>query len=144
MLSLRDEMDRMFEDFLAGFDRPFWPAMRPARMGEFVPAVDVRETDGEIQVSAELPGMTEDDIRLELEEDLLAISGEKRREREEEEDDRYWRESSHGSFLREVRLPATVQTDKAEASYKNGILHVTLPKSEESRARRRTVEVRSG
>jgi HSP20 family protein len=145
MLSLRDEMNRLLDDFVGGwgFDRPLGNAASPMTMGRFVPAVDVSDTDSEIRVSAELPGMTEDDINVELDDDVLTISGEKKQEEEEEKEGHYWRESSYGHFMREIRLPAGVETDKAQATYSNGRLQVSLPKSEESRARRRSVEIRS-
>lgn len=145
LFSMRDEMNRVFNDFFRsrGLDWPLWPAWRPTSAGEFVPAVDVSDTDGEIRVSAELPGMTEEDIDVQVDEDTLTISGEKRLEEEEERDGRYWRESSYGHFVREVPLPAKVETDKAEASYRNGRLEVKLPKSEESKAKRHSIKIRS-
>ena len=143
MLSLRDEMNRLFDDFFYGFGRPFLPAMRPTAMREFMPSVDVSETDGQVQVSAELPGMTEKDINVELDEDMVTISGEKKQEDEEEKGGRYWRESSYGSFRRDVPLPTSVDTDNAKASFKNGKLRVTIPKSEEAKEKRKSVKVSS-
>jgi len=143
MLSLRDEMDRLFDDFFTGFGGPLWPATRATAVREFMPSVDVGETDGQVKVSAELPGMTEKDVHVELDEDLVTISGEKKEEEEEEKGGRYWRESSYGSFRRDIPLPTGVDTDNAKASFKNGKLDVTIPKSEESKQKRKTVDVSS-
>ena len=104
--------------------------------------VDVSETDGQIKVSAELPGMSEKDIKVELDEDTVTISGEKKEDEEKETGGRYWRESSYGSFRRDVPLPSGVDTDNAKASFKNGKLHVTIPKSEDAKEKRKSVEVR--
>lgn len=142
MLSLRDEMDRLFDDLFTGLGRPLWPATRTPAMVEFMPTVDVSETDGQIKVSAELPGMTEKDIKVELDEDTVTISGEKKQEEEEEKGGRYWRESSYGSFRRDVPIPSGVDMDNAKASFKNGKLHVTIPKSEDAKEKRKSVEVR--
>jgi HSP20 family protein len=144
MLSLRDDMNRLFDDFFQGFGRPFWPTARAGMMREFIPSVDVSETDGEVKVTAELAGMSEEDINVELDEESLTISGEKKQEEEEEKGGRYWRESSYGSFRRDVPLPCPIRTDDAKASFKNGKLQVTMPKSEEAKKKRRSIEVSSG
>ena len=143
MLSLRDEMDRLFDDFFTGFGGSLWPATRSTAVREFMPSVDVSETDGQVQVSAELPGMTEKDINVELDEDMVTISGEKKEEEEDEKGGRYWRESSYGSFRRDVALPTGVDADNAKATFKNGKLRVTIPKSEEAKEKRKSVEVSS-
>lgn len=143
VLSLRDEMDRLFDDFLAGFGSPFLPSAPTGAVREFMPSVDVNETDGQVTVSAELPGMTEKDIDVELEEDMVTISGEKKEEEEDEEGGRTWRESSYGAFRRDVPLPATVDADNAEASFKNGKLRVTIPKSKDEKEKRRSVKIKA-
>lgn len=144
MLTLRDEMDRLFDVFFTGFGGPLWPATRSTAVREFMPSVDVSETDGQVKVSAELPGMTEQDINVEIDEDRVTISGEKKAEDEEEKGGRYWRESSYGRFRRDVPLPAGVDSDNAKASFKNGKLHVTIPKSEQAKQKRKSVEIHSG
>jgi HSP20 family protein len=138
LLSFREEMNRLLDDFFRGESMP----SPSGRTGEFIPAIDVREIDDEIEVSAELPGMSEDDIRVELDEERLTISGEKGHRREgTDEEGRVWRESSRGRFVREVPLPSSVRTDAAEASYRNGVLTVHVPKSDESRSKRRRIEI---
>ena len=141
MLSVRDEMDRLVDDFFSGFGGPFMPTAQAATVREFMPRVDVSDTDGQIKVSAELPGMSEQDIDVEIDEDMISISGEKKEEEETEKGGRYWRESSYGSFHRDVQLPAGVDPDNAKASFKNGKLHVTIPKSEQARQKRRAVTI---
>ena len=142
-LGLRDEMNRLFDDFFYGFGSPFMPVANTAAMREFIPSVDVSDTDGEVKVSAELPGMSEKDVSVELDEDMLTISGEKKQEEEDEEGGRYWRESSYGSFVREVPLPSSIDVEKANAKFKNGRLNVTLPKSGEEKAKRKKIDVSS-
>jgi HSP20 family protein len=140
-MSLRDEMNRMFEDFFQsfGFDSP----MRGMGMREFVPAVDVMDSDDEVLVTAELPGMSESDVEVHLEDDVLTIRGEKKQEQEQEQGGRHWRESSYGTFMRQISLPSTIEHDEAEASFRNGVLHVRLPKAEDARNRRRSIPVRT-
>ena len=139
-LALRDEIDRLFDDFFSG-----WPTARGlSATGEFIPSVDMSETDNEVKITAELPGMTEDDVDVELDEDMLTIRGEKKQEEEEEGGGRYWCESSYGKFVREVPLPSAVDPDKADASFKNGQLKVTVPKRAEEQSKRRKIEVKSG
>lgn len=141
MLSLRDQMFRLFDDFLYGLETPRQPALWSAETGEFIPNVDVTETDGELKISAELPGMTEKDVSVELDEETATISGEKKREEEEEKGGRYWRETSYGSFRRDIPLPVKVETDKASATFQNGTLRITVPKSGEAKAKRRSIEI---
>ncbi|MFW5871298.1 MAG: Hsp20/alpha crystallin family protein [Verrucomicrobiota bacterium] len=142
-LTFRDEMNRLFDDFFYGMEAPVLPEARAALTREFVPSVDVSETDGQVKVSAELPGMSEKDVNVELDEDMVTISGEKKTEEEDEEGGRYWRESSYGSFVREVPLPSAVDMDKAEAKFKNGVLNVIMPKAEEEKEKRKKIEVSS-
>ena len=118
-LSLRREMDRLFDDFfsapLGGFGRAMtaWPS------------VEVSERDDEIRVSAELPGMSEKDVELTLENGMLAIRGEKRGEQEESG----WSERFYGRFERRIALPDGVDEDAAKADFRDGVLTVTLPRS---------------
>ena len=135
------EMERMFEDF---FDRR-WP-MRwwPSRAAEIsLPAVDLDlyEEKGEIIAKAELPGLTKEDIEVKITENVLTIKGEKKKEEEVKEKDYYRSERSYGSFMRSVELPREVQGDKIKATFKNGILEVRLPVSEEAKKKEIKVKV---
>ena len=139
-LALPDEINRMFEDFWRGFDVEPWGRWEGSLRG-FTPSVDVEETDTELRVTAELPGLEEKDFELELHEGVLTIHGEKREEREDRK--RGWTECSYGSFHREVPLPCEVDADKAEAEYKKGILKVRLPKPPEVQTRARRIDVKT-
>jgi len=138
--NLRQEIDRLFEDFGAGFWRfptrrslfetePFW---RRAALAPSAPAVDVVEKETAYEVTAELPGMDEKNIELTVADDMLTIKGEKREEKEEKKKDYYLSERRFGSFERSFRLPEGVEPDKVEASFKKGVLTVTVPKTPEA------------
>ncbi|NIS61516.1 MAG: Hsp20 family protein [Proteobacteria bacterium] len=133
--SLRREMDRLWENFFG--ERPL------TRMWEreWTPSLDVSETKDNFVVKAEVPGIDAKDIDISLTGDVLTIKGEKRQEREEKEEDYHLVERSYGSFSRSVRLPAEVESSKIKASYKNGILNITLPKSEKVKAKEVKIKV---
>ena len=121
--SLRQEIDRLFDRFT----EPGWP-QRPA-LGDWEPKVDVSETKDAVVVRAEIPGVDQKDIGLSLQEGVLTIKGEKEEEKEEK-DKRYHRvERSYGAFARAIRLPAAVDSSKVSATFKDGVLTVTLPKT---------------
>jgi len=126
-------MDRVWDSFLEG--RP----MR--RAGEWLPSIDVSETKSDLVIKAELPGMDSKDIDISLSNGFLTIKGEKNQEKEEKDENYYLIERSYGSFTRSVRLPREVQSDKITASFKNGVLRVTLPKSEEAKKKEIKVKV---
>jgi len=96
-----------------------------------VPAIDVLDKKDRIVVKAEVPGMDKKDISVSVEGDVLTIKGETKKETEEKKEDYYYSERSYGSFYRNVALPAAVSREKVKASYKDGVLSVTLPKTEE-------------
>jgi HSP20 family protein len=124
---MRSEMDRLWETFFEGKPR------RRMDEGEWLPSIDVSETKNDLVVKAELPGMDPKDIDISLNDGYLTLKGEKKQEREEKEEDYHYIERSYGSFTRSVHLPKEVKRDKIAASYKNGILKITLPKSEEAK-----------
>lgn len=130
-LTLRREIDSLFEDFFRG-----WPGERPGSL-EFAPPVDVKETENEIVVRAEVPGLDQKDLEVSLTGDQLVIEGEKKEEKEEKHETWHYREASFGSFRRVVPLPCEVDADKVKASYKNGVLTVTLPKSAQAEKRKK-------
>jgi HSP20 family protein len=137
--ALHREMNRVFDDFLRG---SWWPLRRWAGPGDFLPSVDVQETETEIRVSAEIPGMAESDIEVELGDDGLVIRGEKKTEEEETREGYHRSERAYGSFERFIPVPAEVQQDQATAEVKNGVLLVTLPKSAGEQAKRKKIEVK--
>ena len=134
---LRSEMDRLWDDYFG----PGRRALRPMEE-DWMPAVDVSETGDKITIKAEVPGMEAKDIEIAMVGDTLTIKGEKKLEREEKEENYHTVERSYGSFTRAMKLPATVDADKVEASYKNGVLTVVLPKKEEVKAK--AIEIKAG
>jgi HSP20 family protein len=128
--AFRRDMERMFDAFgLSALSR-FGLAPFEERWGAFHPQVDVVESDKEIKVSAELPGLDEKDVEVSLYSNMLSIRGEKKEEREERSGSTYRMERSYGSFQRAIPLPAEVETDKVEAVFQKGVLTITLPKRE--------------
>jgi len=133
---IKREMDRVWDSFLEG--RP----MRRAEEGrEWLPSIDVSETKNDLVIKAELPGLDPKDIDISMSNGYLTIRGEKKNEKEEKDENYHLIERSYGSFTRSVRLPREVQSDKITASFKNGVLRVTLPKSEESKKKEIKIKV---
>lgn len=124
------EFDRLFDQLLGLADSPFSALEQLSR--QYVPSVDIRETEKEFQINVEVPGMDEKDIDVSMSGNMLTISGEKKEENEENAKGIYRMERRFGSFSRSIPLPETgVDTDKAEASYKNGVLTIKLPKTDD-------------
>ncbi len=132
---MRREMDRLWDSF---FERG---VTRHDEEREWLPSLDVAETKNEIVVKAEIPGMDPKNIDISLTDGLLSIKGEKKQEKEEKEENYHLIERSYGSFTRSIRLPNEVQSDKINASYKNGVLKVVLPKSEEAKKKEVKIKV---
>lgn len=122
-----------FDRAVEGLWRGLGAAAPPMPAG-FAPRIDVVEREAEYLVTAELPGLEEKDFQLEVHQNLLTLSGEKRAEHEEGKGWR-WSERAYGRFRRSVQLPAEVAADKASAAFRNGVLTVTLPKTEHARVR---------
>jgi HSP20 family protein len=104
--------------------------------------VDISENKDSIHVDVEIPGMKKEDIKISLENNVLMLKGEKKQEREINEENCHRLERRYGSFVRSFELPMPVQADKIKASYKNGVLHVELPKAEEVKPKEIPIEVR--
>jgi HSP20 family protein len=139
--TLRDleNMSDRINRLLAGRSRSDSGKDESMALVEWVPVVDVMETDEEFQISAELPGVEKKDVKLSVENGVLLISG--RREQEEEKGKRYHKiERAYGSFARSFTMPDVVDEQKVTAEFKNGVLTVRLPKSE--KARPKSIEVR--
>ncbi len=134
-VSMFEDMDRMFDNFFRqGWMRPWrwdWPAFGEVSrsLETRLPRMDVVERDGEIAVKAELPGVEKKDIDVSLTEDSVTIKGKTRREEKEEKGDYYRCEISRGEFSRTVALPAAVDTAKAKANFKDGVLELLIPKT---------------
>jgi HSP20 family protein len=140
--TLWKEVDRMFDDFARGFEIKPFQAMEGS-LGAFTPAVDVKEAEKEFIVTAELPGMEEKDIDVSIHRDRLTISGEKKEEKEEKKKNFYRIERSFGSFSRVIPLPEGIESEKAQAEFKKGVLTVTLPKTKEAQAAGKKVPIRA-
>ena len=126
---LQDRMNRLFED--AG--RGWRGNEEPAATTTWSPAVDIFETEGEIVVKAELPGMDRNDITLNLEKNVLTLKGDRKLEKETKDDNYHRIERSYGSFSRAFSIPATVDEEKISADYKEGVLKIVLPKREQAK-----------
>jgi HSP20 family protein len=133
--SLRREMDRLWENFFG--ERPLGRIWER----EWAPSLDMSETKDNYVVKAEVPGIDAKHIDISLTGDILSIRGEKKQEKEEKEEDYHLVERNYGSFSRSVRIPAEVESNKIKASYKNGILTITLPKSEKVKAKEVKIKV---
>lgn len=132
MRRFAEEMDRLLEDLRPGssslLPRLEFPwERREGREGEWLPSLEVAERGGELVVRADLPGLTKDDVKVEVRDDRLTIEGERRQEREEKRKGVYRSERTYGRFYREVPLPEGIDPERAKASFKNGVLEVTLP-----------------
>lgn len=149
--NLRREVDRLFEDFDRGFWRspfrssafelgPFW---RRASNWETEPAVDIVEKEKAYEITAELPGLDEKNIEVKLVNGGLTIKGEKQEEKEEKKKDYYLHERSFGAFERCFAMPEGVDAEKIEASFKKGVLTVTLPKKPEAIKPEKKIEVKA-
>jgi HSP20 family protein len=134
MDALRREMDRIWDRF-SGEKPAEWSG------GEWTPSVDVSESQDKIVVKAEAPGIDPKGLDISLSNGVLTLKGEKKKEREEKGENYHLVERGYGSFSRSVRLPAEVAEDKVKASYKDGILTITLPKSERAKERAIKIEV---
>ena len=130
--------NRWFEEFFNDF--PFPGSLMDGRES-WVPSVDILEKDGNLILRAELPGMTEKDIDLKIEGNTLTLKGERKMDNEDEKSNYHRVESFYGSFSRSFRLPDTVDSEKINAEYKNGVLTVTLPQKPEVRPREIPVSV---
>jgi HSP20 family protein len=146
---LRNQVDRLFHDFQTGiFQAPFFRPLPDIEsfwrrdLGfNVTPAIDIVEKDKAFEVTAELPGLDAKDIELQLADGMLTIKGEKQEEKEEKTKDRYVSERRYGSFRRSLQVPGSVDVDKIEATYKSGVLTVTLPKSPEAEKKQKTIPV---
>jgi HSP20 family protein len=138
MMTLREAMDRLFDD---AFTRPF-SLTREGGSTWSSPAIDMYQTDDEVVVKAALPGFKPDEVQINVTGDILTIKGEVKHEEEKKDKSWHIREQRWGSFERSVRLPTGVISDRAKADFDNGILTISLPKSEEVRPKTITVKAK--
>jgi HSP20 family protein len=136
--AFRGEMNRLFDDFFGG-EREGSLVPLSGEWGAFSPQVDVSEAEDEIVVSAELPGLDQEDIDVSLSNGTLLIRGEKREEKEEKGESYYRSERAYGAFRRDIPLPSAVDAEQVDAVFKKGVLTITLPKTEEAKAKKVTL-----
>jgi len=137
MIDLQSEMNRLFSDYFSSTpersenETPLWQ-----------PFVDIAETDDDIIVTADLPGMKKDDIKIVVQDNILTLQGEKKQETEDKKQNYHRVERVYGSFMRNFRLPSSVVVDKINAEYKDGVLNVVLPKSEEAKPKEVNIAIK--
>jgi HSP20 family protein len=139
-----DEVNRVFDDFGLGrgwlSQRPAG-SPRPSKAEAWMPEVEVFHRDYELVVRADLPGVSKDDVKVDVAEDRLTIQGERKWERDEEREGLYRSERSYGRFYRGIRLPEGTITDQAKATFRNGVLEITMPAPPEHARRGRRLEI---
>jgi HSP20 family protein len=140
MSRLQRDIDRMFDDFLSPVSNLVGNVLD--RQVIFSPPCDVDESDSHYLVSFDLPGINKQDVNIEVRDNQLIVSGERKEERKEERKDRVSTERLYGAFQRAFTLPSTVDADRVEANYENGVLRVAIPKSEAAKPKQ--IEIKEG
>ena len=139
VLSLQRDVNRLFDDLFRGFGVP---TLAGVDRGLSTPSVELAETDKEIRVTAELPGLDEKDLEVIVEDGVLTLRGEKKSEVEDK--GRGYSERSYGRFERRIGLPKGIERDKAGATFKNGVLTITVPKSASAAESTRRIAINPG
>ncbi len=138
---LRNDLDRIFDDFSSGFRFP--AVFYGNENGEVLPSIEVKEDGKEVTLSAELPGISRDDIDVSVDKQMITISGEKKHSAETKEDDYFMSERAYGKFSRSLTLPFAVDGDKIDAKYDNGVLTLKIPKPPEPEKQVKRVEIKA-
>ena len=141
MRRFRDEMDRLFEDFGFGNLASSLPSRESLGLGLWAPQVEVFQREGQMVIRADLPGLTRDDIKVDVTNDAITIDGERKQEHEESEKGYYRSERSYGRFSRRVPLPEGVNADTATANFRNGVLEITMAAPEARERKGRKLEI---
>lgn len=138
---LQRGIDQIFEDFttMPSFFRPSRSFM-DMEQEAFTPPCDIEESNNQYLVSFDIPGMKKEDVKIEVTDNQLIVSGERKEERKEEKANRITEERFHGTFMRSFTLPANVKSDQVEASYENGILKIAIPKTEVSKPKQISIK----
>jgi HSP20 family protein len=144
LYSLQRAMNHIFQDFFSDGESFYSPAIFSEELSKFTPRVDLSETDKEYTVKAELPGINQNDIDISISRDMLTLRGEKKQEKEENVKGYHRMERSYGSFCRTIALPTEIETDKAEATFKNGVLNIKLPKTKEAQQESKKLTIKAG
>ena len=138
MMNVQDEMNRLFDRF---FGKELWDEDEQLSQMNWFPVVDIKENKDEFAVFAELPGMKKEDVHITFSDGKLVIEGERKKEQEENEANYHRVERSYGKFCRTFQLPSGIQANKIAADFKDGILKIKLPKSEEVKPKEIEVKV---
>ena len=139
LLAIQDRMNRIFDESFRGMNRPGeddW-----ALGGTWAPLVDIYEREGNIELKAELPGIDPKDVDVRVENNVLTLRGERKVDREVKRESYHRVERAYGSFSRSFTLPTVVDTEKIKAEYRDGVLHLTLPKKEEAKPRQISIKI---
>ena len=142
-VSFRREVDRIFVDFLSGFGGRRSSGLTSNAWQDLTPTIDVEETDRELVVTAELPGLDDKDFEVTITGDMLTIKGEKKAEHEQRNGDAYYMERRFGSFSRSIPLPFEVKDEKVDARYDKGVLTIRVPKPADAQRAVRRIEVKA-
>lgn len=134
LVTLREKMNRLFEDTVSGQSEG-----RELASSSWTPAVDIYETESEIVLTAEVPGIDENDIEIKLEDNTLTLRGERKFEKETKEENFHRIERAYGSFYRSFSLPHYIDQEKIKAEHEHGVLKVMLPKKAEKKPRKVTI-----
>jgi HSP20 family protein len=132
MITLREKMNRMFEDVFTGRTEEG----KDLTASTWAPSVDIFETEKELVLTAEVPGIDEKDIEIKIEENTLSLKGERKFEKETKEENYHRIERSYGSFYRAFTLPNSIDPEKIRATHENGVLKITMPKRDELQPRK--------
>lgn len=148
MRRFSEQMDRLFEDFGFGsltpnFGRDLMSGFSDVNRSVWSPQVEMFEREGQVVIRADLPGMTKDDVNVEITDDAIAISGERKSEHEEKGEGFYRSERSYGSFYRSIPLPEGINADEANATFKDGVLEITM-QAPQRQTRGRRLEIKEG
>jgi HSP20 family protein len=138
MMNVQDEMNRLFDRF---FGKELWDEDEQLSQMNWFPVVDIKENKDEFAIFAELPGMKKEDVHITFSDGKLVIEGERKKEQEEKEANYHRVERSYGKFCRTFQLPSGIQANKIAADFKDGILKIKLPKSEEVKPKEIEVKV---
>ena len=142
LATMRAEMNRLMDRLFDDFNRP--STVFRSDLGSYTPQIDLNEDEESIEVKAEMPGMDEKDIDVSVNEDRLIIKGEKKEETEDKQKNQHFVERQYGYFQRAITLPSEIEAKEANASFKNGILKLHLPKSKEARKNTHKIKVKAG
>jgi HSP20 family protein len=155
MRRMAEDMDRLLENFGLGrtgfglqpsfgtdLDRGIWSGLSNLDQAVWTPQIETFRRGDNLVIRADLPGLKKDDVKVEIEDDVLAISGERREENEEDRDDYYRSERTYGQFYRAIPLPDGVDENKVDASFKDGVLEVTIPAPKHSERKAKSIKVK--